>query len=82
MMKTSIISIETEIHLPKAWEMMQWVEHSTKFLGHPSSTEQGRETSSEVCSANVHHVQWSNRPFKACESFQLENDYALQEMRP
>ena len=37
MMKTSIISIETEIHLPKAWEMMQWVEHSTKFPGHLSS---------------------------------------------
>ena len=41
MMKTSIISAKTEIHLPKAWEMMQWVEHSTKFLGHLQAQNKG-----------------------------------------
>ena len=39
MMRTSIRSVETEIHLWEAWEMMLWVEHSTKFSNHLSRTE-------------------------------------------
>ena len=39
MMRTSIMSAKIEIHLPKAWEMMRWIEHSTKFPNHPSHVE-------------------------------------------
>ena len=42
MMRTTITSTETEIYLRKAWEMMLWVEHSTKFpdhLPHPKLSE-------------------------------------------
>ena len=39
----------------------------------------GGETSSAVHSANVHPVQWSNRPCGACKSFQPENGCPFQE---
>ena len=34
--------------------------------------------SSVVPSANVHHLQWSNKPCEACEPFQSKNGYPLQ----
>ena len=39
MMRTTITSVEIEIHLRKAWEMMLWVEHLTKFSDHLSRAE-------------------------------------------
>ena len=36
MMKTTIMSAETKIHLQEVWEMMLWVKHLTKFLDHLS----------------------------------------------
>ena len=39
MMRMSIMSAEIEIHPPKAWEMIQWVELSTKFPNHPTHVE-------------------------------------------
>ena len=35
-MKMPITSVETKVHLSKAWEMTQWVEHLTKSPNHPS----------------------------------------------
>ena len=37
--KTTTIRVEKGFHLPKAWEMMQWAEHSTKFPDHLSRVE-------------------------------------------
>ena len=37
--KTITIGAETGFHLPKAWVMMQWAEHSTKFPDHLSRAE-------------------------------------------
>ena len=39
MLRTTTISAETEIHLPKAWEMTRWVKYSTKSPDHLSRTE-------------------------------------------
>ena len=39
MMKTIIMSTETENHLWEAWEMILWVKHSTKFPDHLSCVE-------------------------------------------
>ena len=42
MMRTTIMSAETEIDLLEAWEMMRWVEHLTKIPNHVSRIEEGR----------------------------------------
>ena len=39
MIRITTMSAEIEIHLPKAWEMMQRAEHSTKFPDHLSRAE-------------------------------------------
>ena len=39
MIRITTMSAEMEIHLPKAWEMMQRAEHSTKFPDHLSRAE-------------------------------------------
>ena len=79
MMRTTIMGVETKIHLQEAWEMMLWVEHSTKFLDHLSHAELREGNFLAIHSTHVHHLQWSYKSTRARKSLQPENDYTLQE---
>ena len=79
MLRTTTMSAETRIHLPKAWEMMRWAEHSTKFPDHLLCAKLREGDFLGGSPIHVHHVQWSNRSCGACKPFQPKNGCALQE---